>query len=609
MASEGIQEDHISNELRNVLLDSAGTISISTFENLATRTFIIINDILYQPVDTRDFSNYQATIVFNRWDASRGSNFGKPLTGTVTVNVPSPLEKLDRSNLVTDGELLYLVGGDDFTTTQGQAALDGKGIYAFDPVTGNRQTSKDISFTRPDPAKEVWILGLHYDTTSKCFYIHNGFEFGVVDWFKICSGETELTGVGSLDNADIRTSVFVYKNHLYPIKFGVPGSSIDYEAYDLNTIERREEADLSLVTDPEILPQSPGFDAIIIAVDRLYILWGTTPHTITEYNTVSDGGGEFTIPDNSITTGQLNTINTRAAFDVPAARNSVNDEFVWLSIPELLKDMPDDTIPHNKLVAATHYVDNGGSIDPREGDYNMALVFKKQTGVGSPNEEWVPANLDTIFELNSVQVGADDNPNRKHDYGLQFRPGAIQYTDINPIDDFDNLIGLNFIQNPAIVSNGNPLRPRLAKPWVREDDNLFPNSQFDTSDVKFTIPRTRTALTRGITHILVKAGRISGITDSSTRDDIITNGVDNPSNVYHEISLSLSAAYAKNNAAARRDGFDRYNLLFAAGVSCAVEVKSNEDGTLDIIAEVNNTGSALNGQEYIAFYAVRGAGG
>ena len=324
--------------------------------------------------------------------------------------------------------------------------------------------------------------------------------------------------------------------------------------------------------------------------------------------TLSDDN-EFSVTDNGLGPDKLNISNPDVKGNRAIPAFSSDSEFQYLQAATLPQFFSDHSITFNKLYEATHYVDNGGSIDPREGDYNMGLVYKRQTGVGTPNEEWVPVNLDEIFTLSSVQIGADDNPNRQHDYGLQFRPGAIQYTDINPVDDFDNLIGLNFIQNPAIISNGNPLRPRLAKPWTREDDNLFPNSQFDTTDVKFTIPRTRTALTRGITHILVKAGRISGITDSSTRDDIITNGVDDPSNVYHEVSLSLSAAYAKNNAAARRDGFDRYNVLFAAGVSCAVEVKANEDGTLDIIAEVNNSSSTLNGQEYIAFYAIRGAGG
>ena len=241
----------------------------------------------------------------------------------------------------------------------------------------------------------------------------------------------------------------------------------------------------------------------------------------------------------------------------------------------------------------------------------MGLVYKRQIGVGTPNEEWVPVNLDEIFTLSSVQIGADDNPNKQHDYGLEFKPGAIKQADILAVDNLENLLGITFIQNPAIISNGNPLRPRLTTPWFTGDllDNNG-NSVFalDVDDVKFTVPRKRTAQTRAITHFLIKAGRVSGVDNTTTRTEAI-NAIQDHDNTYHEISVSLSSAYAKNNAAARRDGFDRYNILFANGVSCAIEVKANVDGTLEVIGEVNESTSTLNGTEFLAFYAVRGIGG
>ena len=65
-----------------------------------------------------------------------------------------------------------------------------------------------------------------------------------------------------------------------------------------------------------------------------------------------------------------------------------------------------------------------------------------------------------------------------------------------------------------------------------------------------------------------------------------------------------------NNAVARRDGYDRYNVLFADQVSCAIEIRSNLNGTTDIIAEQNNgTTNNYNGTEFLAFYVIRGIGG
>ena len=73
----------------------------------------------------------------------------------------------------------------------------------------------------------------------------------------------------------------------------------------------------------------------------------------------------------------------------------------------------------------------------------------------------------------------------------------------------------------------------------------------------------------------------------------------------------MSAAYVvNNNTISRRDGYDRYNVLFASGVSCAIEIRSNEDGTTDITAEANNgSNNNYNGTEWLAFYVVRGIGG
>ena len=238
----------------------------------------------------------------------------------------------------------------------------------------------------------------------------------------------------------------------------------------------------------------------------------------------------------------------------------------------------------------------------------MALVFTKQMGVGVHNEEWVPANLDDIFRLSYTQIGADDNPNKKNDYGLEFKPGAIQFENINPVDDLEQLIGVNFIQNPGTISNGTPLKNRLNPAWYKGEGVLFPESSYNTGDVIFTIPRTRTAAQRGITHILVKAGRATGINDGYTADAMVA-AVKN--NTYHELMVPASAPYAINvNNPVGRAGYARYNLLFADNVKCGLEVRSNLDGTTDIIAEVNSGSTAnYDGTEFISLFAVRGIGG
>ena len=313
------------------------------------------------------------------------------------------------------------------------------------------------------------------------------------------------------------------------------------------------------------------------------------------------GGGS--IQDRSITPAKLDSTDTPSNRDL-LYYDGTNNEFAWDSIQDLIRPT---SITYDKLENAFNWVDNGGVITKAVGFENIALVYKQQTTIGSNNSEWVPANLDDIFELRAGQIGT--NPSTaQHNYDLKFRDGAIRKYDINPTDDLENLIGINFIQNPAILSNGNPLRPRLTIPWQREDRTLFADSQFSTSEVRFTVPRTRTRITRGITHVLVKAGRLAGITNNTSRTDII-NGIQTGTSVYNEIIVPLSAAYAKNNMAGNRPGFDRYNILFASGVTCAIEIKAEEDGTIDVTAELNDSTSALNGNEFLAFYAVRGIGG
>ena len=326
---------------------------------------------------------------------------------------------------------------------------------------------------------------------------------------------------------------------------------------------------------------------------------------------VDQGSGGGSIADDSIVPAKLTSLGglTPKNFDIPTFTAGA---FFWRSIDDLMvAALSPGRITYEKLERAFLWADNAGSIDKEYGFENMALVYKTSTSTGSNNAEWVPTDLDTLFRLESSQEGSGQDA--RHNYGLRFNPGAIQHEDINPIDDLEQLIGVDFVRDPATVANGNPLRSRLATPWYAggllniDNSAAFP---LDSTEVKFTIPRKRTTITRGITHILVKAGRLPGVTDASSRAAVL-NELKDDNTIYHEITIPATATYVvNNNTIARRDGYQRYNVLFASGISCAIEVRSNLNGTTDILAE-SNSGAAtgFNGDEFLAFYAIRGIGG
>ena len=313
---------------------------------------------------------------------------------------------------------------------------------------------------------------------------------------------------------------------------------------------------------------------------------------------------------NSTTTagGVLVSVYSRAGKYIITGpiRNDVSEDLNTID-----KRIPDNAIEYKKIERAFEWVDQAGSIEKAYGFENMALVYKTSTQLGSDNSEWVPTDLDYLFELQSGTEGT--GPNARHNYELRFKPGAIKYKDIQLTDNLEDLLAINFVENPSSISNGVPLEPRLTRPWFEGDALDVANNPLfalNAGEVRMTIPRKRTSITRSITHILVKAGRLSGVDDTTTRTEAI-NAIQDHDNTYHEVIVPVSAAYVvNNNTISRRDGYDRYNVLFASGVSCAIEIRSNEDGTTDITAEANNgSTNNYNGTEWLAFYVVRGIGG
>ena len=219
-------------------------------------------------------------------------------------------------------------------------------------------------------------------------------------------------------------------------------------------------------------------------------------------------------------------------------------------------------------------------------------------------------NLDRHFTLQSSEVGSGQD--LQHNYDLVMRDGAVRHQNILPITDLDNLIGIMFIQAPAVVAYGNLLRPRLTTPWVTEANNGLDTSFVNsTSETKLTLHRKRTPSTQGLTHMFIQAGKASDISDTSTRTEII-NATKNDDNIYSEIMVPLYDSYASNTSGTVRDAFEHHSFQFSADINsaCAIRTqKSHGLTSVDITAIYGESGITFDGTEFIAFYAGRTVGG
>ena len=275
-------------------------------------------------------------------------------------------------------------------------------------------------------------------------------------------------------------------------------------------------------------------------------------------------------------------------------------------------------IPHDRLAAADLWVDNGGLIQLADGFIDFLLFYKRRTDVGHGNQGWFPLNLNTIFEIVVSTVGIGQNA--QHNYGLKFIPGIIRKVDIRDILDLNNLLGIVFPQYPSgTVSNGDPLVPRpVTSPpvsWIAGDDPAL-NDTFTKSgtEVKISIGNKRNAATRGITHLLVRAGRVSGIGSASTRTSII-QATRSDSAVYQEVHLPLSVAQSfSESAPTSADEYMNYAVTFAntTNSSCNLRVEQDiSNGQSVILARARHGAdtTGFNGTEFLAIYGVRGFGG
>ena len=270
----------------------------------------------------------------------------------------------------------------------------------------------------------------------------------------------------------------------------------------------------------------------------------------------------------------------------------------------------------DRIMDAIEHADNAGSIDPIKGFDLMGLFFTRRTDIGHGDERWVFGQCDDVFELVSVQIGTDDNPNRTHNYGLAIKNNVIRYQHIVDPLDLDNLLGIVFLQYPTgTVQQGTVLIPRLTTPWTAGDDPLLATFTKSPTEVKITIPNRRNAATRSVTHLLVRAGRVSGINNTSSRSDII-NATTAADAVYQEMHLPLAVVQGHGPGApvATAIEYSNYGIAFANGneASCNLRVEhdiSNGQGAIVARAHHGASITGFNGEEFLAIYMTRGVGG
>ena len=261
----------------------------------------------------------------------------------------------------------------------------------------------------------------------------------------------------------------------------------------------------------------------------------------------------------------------------------------------------------DRIMDAIEHADNAGNIDPITGFDLMGLFFTTRTDIGHGNEQWVFGRCDNVLELRSIQVGADDNPNRTHNYVLVLKDNAVRHNHIlNPLD-IDNLIGIAFPQYPASPSAGDELVHRMTFGWAANSDAPFTRNP---NAVDITVPRKKTADTRTITGILVRAGRVSGITDTSTLAEIF-DATTADSAVFHEVVIPIWGS--RHQAVAGTATIQTvYRVFFADGVHISIRVNEAlaDNGQVVIEADVNHaTNVVLDGTEAISFHAIRSIGG
>ena len=405
-------------------------------------------------------------------------------------------------------------------------------------------------------------------------------------WIPLPSGGAASQDITIIQSGNLAFSVADNLGDLIDARNGA-NRTISITLPDTGDLDSR---DLTKVCDIFVRTGTGG-GAVSLTVTTSGQLNAVNPYRSITYNQDTVYLGNST----STAGGGLYTVYARAGSYVVfgAVRDSASDNLVHITLED--------------IEAAFEWVDNGGTIQRVTGFDIVAAIFKKRTNVGHPDERWVHAILDAVFNLKAIQIGANDNPNRQHNYALELKDGAIAKTKIRQILDLDNLIAVFFINEPSPHAIHTLLVPRFS--YLEDANNpLFP---IQDGNVKFTIPRDRSAENRGVTHILVRSGRATGLTGDSTSDAIAaaTVGISANNNIYHETIVPVNVPYVASGNEPPASITANYYNLYAAGRYTAIRVASERSGDVRVQAAVANVAIRHDGNDFIAFHAIRGIGG
>ena len=240
----------------------------------------------------------------------------------------------------------------------------------------------------------------------------------------------------------------------------------------------------------------------------------------------------------------------------------------------------------------------------------------------------------------SIQAGRE--PAVQHgrtNYALRIADKAVKRQNIRDPLALENLIGMTFLRNPtssALGARYGTLSSSARKPgWITFAPQ-FENITYTPGSVEFEFNEERDERTRGITHILVRIGRKTGITSATSNEALyalatqggksgITSALDGK--VWHEIMVPLTEAYSQTfNTDVRSVGtyFRAYNLLWptasgeSSGGSLGVVVgtpatSATHLGHIRIDLRRNQTAVSFSDvnmlDTWVSFHAVRGIGG
>ena len=298
--------------------------------------------------------------------------------------------------------------------------------------------------------------------------------------------------------------------------------------------------------------------------------------------------------------------------------------------------LKDRAVTTPKLEKAFEWVDNAGTIQKdTTATESYMLAYKKNQNLDSEiatsdqQDQWVHARLGDVLELkHSSFIGTNANT-RRTNFGIDIKDGVIRRRHVNSILDLDNFMGLAMFGAPKSNSIGSNFNHRNNFRWIKYAPNEFPNVEYSDNTIAINFQEHRNSHIRDITHILVRTGRKTGLTTStsvSTFLDLATqdgvSGLDaGDGEVYNEIMVPLYAPYEISASptptviTSAGETYQYYNLAIPTNRSVAIRLSnlnfsSGNRNYIGLTPATNNVNQLSNPNEiWISFHAVRGIGG